>query len=100
MKKIIKVQAKENFTLLLHFMDGTEIHADISKLMENAGVFAPLHARAFFLKVHVADEGRVVRWNEDLELDPDAFYLEDDDPRKPATIRTLARRIVPTQLSA
>lgn len=44
MVKVMNVHVKENFTLLLHFVDGTEIHADIGKLMENAGVFIPLQA--------------------------------------------------------
>lgn len=100
MKKVVSVQAKENFSLLLHFVDGMEIHVDIGKLMENAGVFAPLQARDFFTQVHLTDEGRSLCWNEDLELDPDVFYMRDDDPRKPASIRTLSCRIVPTQRSA
>lgn len=91
MKKLSSVVPGEGYTLHLSYEDGTQIHADLSALMERPGVFAPLQDRAFFETVRVGPRGRAVSWGEDLDLDPDALYLDDNDPRKPRTIRIVRR---------
>ncbi|ADY27804.1 Protein of unknown function DUF2442 (plasmid) [Deinococcus proteolyticus MRP] len=91
MKKITAVSAGEGYTLHLTFEDGVRVHADISRLMERPGVFAPLQDRAYFEGVRCGPRGRSVTWEDGQDLDPDVFYMEDTDPRKPTNIRTLSR---------
>ena len=42
---------------------------------EAGGVFAPLQDEEFFKKVHVGDHGQIA-WTDEIEICPDAAYLE------------------------
>ncbi len=91
MYRIDSIQPGEGYTLHLTYTDGATVHADLSGLMARPGVFAPLTDRAFFEQVHTDRRGRVITWPGELDLDPDVFRMDDDDPNKPDGFRTLSR---------
>lgn len=62
------------FKLWLRFSDGAEGVVDLSRLA-GRGVFRCWDAADTFEAVRVAEHGAVV-WGDDLELCPDALYLQ------------------------
>ncbi|MBM2840360.1 MAG: uncharacterized protein HW412_888 [Bacteroidetes bacterium] len=73
MFKIKKVEALQNYRLQIEFVDGVRGTADVSHLM-GKGVFSPWQDPHFFQQVYVGSSGEP-RWNEEIDLDPDALYL-------------------------
>ncbi len=70
----IQVQALPGFRLRLTYADGVSGEIDLSGEV-GKGVFAPLADPAFFARVHLG-EGRQICWSDDLDICPDAAYLE------------------------
>jgi hypothetical protein len=73
MFRIKKVEALQNYRLHIEFVDGVRGIADVSHLM-GKGVFSPWKDPQFFQQVYVGSSGEP-RWNEEIDLDPDALYL-------------------------
>jgi uncharacterized protein DUF2442 len=69
-----KVEALSGFRIRLVYPDGTEGVIDLSADV-GRGVFAPLADEAFFQTVHIGRFGQIA-WSEDIEICPDAAYLE------------------------
>lgn len=69
-----KVEALPDYRLRVFYPDGVEgvidLSADVGK-----GVFAPLADETFFKTVHIGRYGQIA-WSEDIEICPDAAYLE------------------------
>lgn len=74
MKRPIKVQALSEFRLFIVYPDGIEGTIDLSADV-GQGVFTPLSDEAFFRTVHIGKFGQIA-WSEDIEICPDAAYLE------------------------
>ena len=74
MVKPISVSALPNFRIMVVFSDDTEGSVDLSDLV-GQGVFEAWKDEKFFAQVHVGP-GRQIRWNDEIELCPDAIYLK------------------------
>ena len=68
------VRALQNYCLYLEFSDGVKGEVDLSELA-GKGVFEVWNDYSFFEKVHVGAEGQI-RWDDYIELCPDALYLK------------------------
>jgi hypothetical protein len=69
-----KIEALSGFRIRVAYSDGTEGVIDLSADV-GRGVFAPLADEEFFQTVHIGRFGQIA-WSEDLEICPDAAYLE------------------------
>lgn len=74
MTRPIEVEARNGFKLWLRFSDGAEGVVDLSRLA-GRGVFRCWADADNFEAVRLADHGSVV-WGNDVELCPDALYLQ------------------------
>ena len=74
MTQPIEVKPRNGFKLWLRFSDGTEGVVDLSRLA-GRGVFRCWDDADAFKAVRVAEHGSVV-WRDDVELCPDALYLQ------------------------
>ena len=70
----VEVTPLPRFRLRLKYEDGAEGVVDVSHL-KGKGVFGCWDQPGVFEKVSIGQDG-AVRWNDDVELCPDALYLE------------------------
>ena len=70
----IAVEPRDGYRVWLRYSDGTAGEIDLSALA-GQGVFSAWEDPACFAAVRLAEHGAVV-WDEDLELCPDALYLQ------------------------
>lgn len=70
----VEVEVRGRYRLWLRFSDGVESEVDLSDFA-GQGVFAAWEDPAFFEAVRI-DETRAVCWGDDVDLCPDALYLE------------------------
>ena len=70
----VKVEPREGFSIWIEFVDGTSGTVDLSHLVDGP-VFAPWADREFFESVHISDDV-AIQWGKDIDLCPDALYLE------------------------
>jgi len=75
MINIKKVKPLDNYRLYLCFEDGTEGEIDLSHLA-GEGVFTFWNDDANFRKVFIDEKSGAIAWNEDIDIDPLAAYLE------------------------
>lgn len=99
MHKIVSVSAGKDYILNITYENGVQIQADISRLIDIGGVFSILAQREVFESVHVGVRGRSIVFTEDLDLDPDVFFMEDTDPNKPSYIQTISRTDIGNPIS-
>ena len=69
-----RVEARRAHHIFLEFSDGTSGEVDLSHLADK-GVFAAWNAPGCFESVHLG-EGGSIAWGDDIELCPDAMYLQ------------------------
>lgn len=72
--KIIRVQVLEAHRLHLSFDDGKSGTVDLSRLV-GKGVFSCWADDETFKKVRIGESGELL-WNDQVDLCPDALYLE------------------------
>lgn len=72
---IQEIHPLENYHLRLRFEDDTEGTLDLSHLA-GEGVFAFWNDYKNFKKVYIDEESGAIAWNEDVDIDPLAAYLE------------------------
>ena len=70
----VSVQPRPGYRIWIEFSDGAAGEIDLSDLA-GRGVFAAWNEPGCFDKVHVAPH-RAIAWNDDIELCPDALYME------------------------
>jgi len=70
----VEVKALPNYRLWLRYADGVAGEIDLSHLV-GQGVFASWTDPREFQKVHIGSFGSIA-WTEELELCPDALYME------------------------
>jgi hypothetical protein len=73
MVKPLSARALPNYRIEIAFSDGTEGSVDLSDLA-GKGVFEAWKDEKFFAQVHIGP-ARQIRWNDEVELCPDAIYL-------------------------
>ena len=70
----VKVDTRPEYRIWVEFSDGAAGEIDLSDLA-GRGVFVAWNEPGVFEKVHVDSYGAVA-WNEDIDLCPDALYME------------------------
>ena len=68
------VRALANHRIHIRYSDGVEGEVDLSDLA-GKGVFIAWETPGFFEQVTIG-EHRQIRWNDDVELCPDALYMK------------------------
>jgi len=74
MHKITSVKVLADHRLDLQFADGKRGVVDLSRLV-GQGVFASWTDYTFFQQVRVGESGELI-WNDQIDLCPDALYLQ------------------------
>lgn len=73
MPYIVKaVEAKDDFTLLVDFVDGQRKCFDMKPIIARGGVFERLKNIHFFKKAHVDRD--TVSWDEVVDIAPESLY--------------------------
>lgn len=75
MVRIVSVKALPNYQIELRFSDGVRGTVDLSPMV-GKGVFKRWKEKGEFEKVHIDAESGAVAWGQDIDLCPDALYLE------------------------
>ena len=70
----VSVQPRSGYRIWIEFSDGVAGEIDLSHLT-GRGVFAAWEEPGCFDKVHITPH-RAIAWNDDIDLCPDALYLE------------------------
>ena len=70
----VEVKALPGYELWLRYEDGTQGKVDLSRLVGH-GVFTAIKDPVEFAKVRIHKSGAIA-WAEDIDLCPDALYLE------------------------
>lgn len=85
MSKLREVKALPGYRIWVRYSDGARGEVDLSHLA-GRGVFALWNQPGEFEKVHLGPGG-AVSWSEQVELCPDATYLEltGESPLEPAS---------------
>ena len=86
-----RVEPRDGFRIWIRYSDGVEGEVDLSALA-GKGVFRAWEDRGFFAGVHVSPHGSIA-WNDELEICPDALYMElsgksEEDPLTAAERRS------------
>jgi hypothetical protein len=74
MVRPVQVEPRPGFRLGLVFSDGVAGEIDLSRDV-GRGVFAPLADPEFFARVRLGDDRRIC-WSDQIDICPDAAYLE------------------------
>ncbi len=69
-----EVEARKGYRIWIRYSDGAEGEIDLSDLV-GKGVFAAWNEPGYFERVHIT-EHRSIAWDDDLEICPDATYME------------------------
>ena len=70
----IDVQPRAKYRIWLEYSDGSSGEVDLSDVA-GKGVFKAWDTPGYFDRVHIAPH-RAVAWGDEIELCPDALYLE------------------------
>ena len=70
----ISVKVLDHYRLWIRYSDGIEGEVDLSHLV-GKGIFSRWEDYQEFGKVHIG-EGGAISWDEDIDLCPDAVYLQ------------------------
>ena len=71
----VEVEARPNYKLWVKYADGPEGVVDLSGLV-GQGPYAAWNDPDFFKDVHIDSEMKVITWGQDVDICPDAVYLE------------------------
>jgi hypothetical protein len=72
--EILNAVPLQDYKLFVMFGDGVQGEIDLSKWV-GKGLFAAWNDEAAF-ESFIIKEDKKLQWNEDIEMDPDAFYLQ------------------------
>ena len=71
----VEVEARPGYKIWVKYADGPEGVVDLSDLV-GQGPYAAWSDPDFFKDVHIDSEMKVIAWGNDVEICPDAVYLE------------------------
>lgn len=74
MRKPVEIKPLPGYKLWLRYSDGVSGVVNLSDLV-GQGVFSVWNDPAYFERVRIAEDGSI-RWDENLDLCPDALYLK------------------------
>jgi hypothetical protein len=89
MHKITSVKVLTDYRLDLQFADGKRGMVDLSRLA-GQGVFTVWKDYAVFQQVRIGESGELI-WNEQIDLCPDALYLQATQQRPEDVFPALKR---------
>ena len=69
--RVQTVRALAGMVVEVQFAGGQTVRVDMSETADRLAVFAPLKKRAVFRRVHVADWGHGIEWDDDAALSAD-----------------------------
>jgi hypothetical protein len=72
--KVQVVKPMNDYRLYLEFDDGVKGEVDLSAWI-GKGVFSLWNDENNFKKIHITSSKKI-EWSEDIDMDPDAFYLQ------------------------
>ena len=75
MVRPLEVKPLDGYRIWLRYSDGAAGEIDLSHLA-GQGVFKAWDDRAFFEKVYIHPEGAFIAWSDELDLCPDAAYMQ------------------------
>lgn len=70
----VQVEPRDGYRIWLRYSDGASGEVDLSD-MAGRGVFEVWLDRTYFEGVHLSEHGSIA-WSDDIELCPDALYME------------------------
>lgn len=73
--KLIEVKASSPYKLWLKYANGESGEVDLSK-WSGQGIFNKWDDTKYFSKVFIPEDHNAVAWDDELELCPNALYLE------------------------
>ena len=71
---IVRAQPIDGYRIHVTFEDGVEGEVDITRLVDFAGVFAPLRGEDYFRLVAVNPDTGTICWPNGADIDPDVLY--------------------------
>lgn len=71
----VQVEARDGLSVWIEYNDGEQGLVDLSP-MADGPAFSGWSDRAYFETVHINEEIRAIEWGDDLQLCPDALYLD------------------------
>lgn len=74
MVEAVQVEPREGYRIWLRYSDGASGEVDLSDMV-GRGVFRVWSDRTCFERVHVSEHGSIA-WGDEVELCPDALYME------------------------
>jgi hypothetical protein len=74
--RITRIVPESGYRLRLSFGDGLDGIVDFTPIVEKGGVFAPMRDRAFFARVELHPNGRLISWPGELEFCADALWQD------------------------
>lgn len=74
MIEAVQVEPRDGYRIWLRYSDGASGEVDLSD-MAGRGVFEVWSDRTCFEGVHLSEHGSIA-WSDDIELCPDALYME------------------------
>lgn len=80
LQRITRVEPRAGHHLWLQFDDGSDGTVDFTPIIEKGGVFAPMRDRAFFARVELQPNGRLISWPGELEFCADALWQDVHEP--------------------
>ena len=84
MNRPIQAVALAGYKIRLTYADGVTGVLDLSDTI-GKGIFGPLKEDALFKKVYIGDQGQIAR-SDEIEICPDAAYLEIAEQGSPSTV--------------
>ena len=76
LQRITRVEPQSGYRLRLSFADGLEGIVDFTSIIEKGGVFSPMRDPAFFARVELHFNGRLISWPGELEFCADALWQD------------------------
>lgn len=72
---VLRVEPRDGLTIWLEYSDGERGELDLSRHADGPA-FAGWKDRAYFESVRISEESFSIDWGDDLQMCPDALYLE------------------------
>jgi hypothetical protein len=76
LERITRIEPQSGYRLRLLFADGLGGIVDFTPIIAKGGVFAPMRDPAFFARVELHANGRLVPWPGELEFCADALWQD------------------------
>jgi len=74
MHRILRAEAKTDFSLDLQFEDGARGHVDLSDFVASAEIAAPFRdPERFVAALTLIEDGEILRWDDQFELHADSL---------------------------